>query len=73
MKKLLTIAVALLILVSFAGCAKKGGSIKEITVGAKDYTEEYILGNLYSIMLRENGFKVTENSEAAVQLSEKVF
>ena len=60
MKKLLTIAVALLILVSFAGCAKKGGSIKEITVGAKDYTEEYILGNLYSIMLRENGFKVTE-------------
>jgi len=33
---------------------------KKITVGAKNYTEQYILGNIVSVLLEENGFKVSE-------------
>ncbi len=33
---------------------------KEITVGAKNFTEQYVLGNIISILLENNGFAVTE-------------
>lgn len=33
---------------------------KEITVGAKNFTEQYVLGNMMSILLEKNGFKVSE-------------
>ena len=33
---------------------------KEITVGAKNFTEQYILGNIMSILLENSGFEVTE-------------
>ncbi len=59
MKKLLLITIALVLLLSFSACSKKGDS-KGIVVGAKNYTEQYVLGNIFSLMLQENGFKVTE-------------
>ena len=33
---------------------------KTITVGAKDFTEQYVLGSMISVLLSENGFNVTE-------------
>ena len=61
MKKLLLISIALLLLFTLSACSKKGGdSSKKIIVGAKNYTEQYVLGNIFSIMLQENGFEVTE-------------
>ena len=58
MKKFLILLVVIFLLVgtiaSFA-LAKK-----EITVGAKDFTEQYVLGNIMSILLENSGFEVTE-------------
>ena len=33
---------------------------KEITVGAKNFTEQYVLGNIMSILLENSGFAVSE-------------
>ncbi len=33
---------------------------QKITIGAKNFTEQYILGNLASLLLEENGFQVVE-------------
>ena len=33
---------------------------KRLTVGAKNFTEQYVVGNLISLLLEENGFKVNE-------------
>lgn len=61
MKKVLSILLLIFIITfSFYGCAKKP-EVKEITLGAKAFTEGYILGYLASNLLQENGFKVKEN------------
>lgn len=61
MRKVLTILLLIFtISFSFYGCTKKT-EIKEITLGAKAFTEGYILGYLASTLLQENGFKVKEN------------
>ena len=58
MKKFIILLVVVFLLVgtiaSFA-LAKK-----EITVGAKDFTEQYVLGNIMSILLENSGFEVSE-------------
>ena len=58
MKKFLILLVVIFLLVgtiaSFA-LAKK-----EITVGAKNFTEQYVLGNIMSILLENSGFEVNE-------------
>ena len=58
MKKFLILLVVIFLLVgtiaSFA-LAKK-----EITVGAKNFTEQYVLGNIMSILLENSGFEVSE-------------
>lgn len=61
MKKVLSILLLIFIITfSFYGCVKKT-EVKEITLGAKAFTEGYILGYLASTLLQENGFKVKEN------------
>lgn len=61
MRKVLSILLLIFIIsFSFYGCTKKT-EVKEITLGAKAFTEGYILGYLASILLQENGFKVKEN------------
>jgi osmoprotectant transport system substrate-binding protein len=60
------IVLALLV----AGCGgdedKEGGGnarTPEITIGTKDFTEQYILGQLYSQALEANGFRVRLKSD----------
>ena len=35
-------------------------SVKKITIGSKEFTEQLILGNIMKILLEENGFKVDD-------------
>jgi len=40
------------------GCAQTPGVTKEVTVGGKNFTEQYIIGQLMKQLLEEHGFKV---------------
>ena len=46
-----------------------GAETKKIVVGAKDFTEQYVLGNLISLLLQENGFKVEEKFGTAAAIT----
>lgn len=59
MKRLLTLCTAIILMLVLAAC---GSDSKKITVGAKGFTEQFILGKLTTIMLEENGFTVEERS-----------
>jgi osmoprotectant transport system substrate-binding protein len=48
-------AVAALSAVLFAAC---GGQSKPVRVGSKDFTEEFIVGNMYALLLEANGIPV---------------
>lgn len=55
--------IVIIVLVSclaLGSLAASGAETKKIVVGAKDFTEQYVLGNLMSLLLQENGFKVEE-------------
>jgi osmoprotectant transport system substrate-binding protein len=47
----------LMLVVAFSLTALFGATL---TVGAKNFTEQYVLGNLASLLLEENGFNVVE-------------
>lgn len=49
--------------------AASGAETKKIVVGAKDFTEQYVLGNLISLLLQENGFKVEEKFGTAAAIT----
>lgn len=52
MEKIISLAVAaILVLVMFTGCSSENDTI---VVGAKDYTEQDILGNLLTVLIQEN-------------------
>ncbi len=60
-KKLVIIAISLSIFVlsvMIGGCGKK--EEKSLAIGAKNFTEQFVLGNIFSLLLQKNGFKVTE-------------
>lgn len=61
MRKLLTILTTIMLILVLAGCGSDNGN-KDITVGYKGFTEQFILGKLTTIMLEENGFNVDEKS-----------
>ena len=44
--------------VAIAACGGGGSSDGTISVGSKDFTEQLILGEMYALMLEENGFDV---------------
>ena len=49
-----------------AACGVGGsGSGATINVGAKDFAEEYILGNMYKLLLEDAGFKVNLKTDLA--------
>lgn len=50
--------VLLLVSVLTAGCGGRGASQVTVKVGSKDFTEEFILGEMYALLLQEAGFKV---------------
>ena len=52
----------ILLAVTLGACSGGGGSGTSISVGAKDFTEQYILGNLYEIMLDDAGFDASYQS-----------
>lgn len=54
---LLTVCLCFVIMISSTGVLAQE---KKINVGAKDFTEQYILGHMMSILLQENGFRVNE-------------
>jgi osmoprotectant transport system substrate-binding protein len=43
---------------AIAACGGGGGGDSTISVGSKDFTEQLILGEMYALMLEENGFDV---------------
>ena len=58
MKKFLILLVVVFLLVGTI--ATFALAKKEITVGAKHFTEQYVLGNIMSILLENSGFEVSE-------------
>ncbi|MGJ3250263.1 MAG: glycine betaine ABC transporter substrate-binding protein [Elainellaceae cyanobacterium] len=58
----------------FAACSSSNSDAPTIRVGSKDFTEQYVLGNLYEILLDESGFNAdytpvggsSENHQAIV-------
>src|SRR5680860_190353 len=58
MKKFLILLIVIFLLVG--NIATLALAQKEITVGAKNFTEQYVLGNLMSILLENSGFEVNE-------------
>ena len=64
----LAAATATVLLLALAGCggddeSKSGSKAPTITVGTKNFTEQYILGELYRQALEANGFKVDLKSD----------
>lgn len=49
--------------------AASGAKIKKIVVGAKDFTEQYVLGNLITLLLEENGFQVEQKFGMAAAIA----
>src|SRR5688572_26164364 len=47
----------LLLVVMFAGCGQRAASQPTIKVGSKDFTEEFILAEMYALLLEDAGFK----------------
>ena len=39
-----------------------GSDEKKVTIGAKNFTEQFVLATMTAIILEENGFKVDEKS-----------
>ena len=46
------------------------GSGTTINVGAKDFAEEYIVGNMYKLLLEEAGFKVNLKTDLATNAAQ---
>jgi len=64
--------IVIIVLVSclaLGSLAASGAETKKIVVGAKDFTEQYVLGNLMSLLLQENGFKVEEKFGTAAAIT----
>lgn len=61
MRKLLKVFMTVLLVLVLAACGSDNDA-KTITVGAKGFTEQFVLGKLTVLMLEENGFTVDEKS-----------
>ena len=57
MRKFVKVALVLALMVSLTGSA---WSAKKITVGAKNFTEQYVVGSMLALLLEDKGFDVTE-------------
>jgi osmoprotectant transport system substrate-binding protein len=71
MKNRIFICTVLLLVFCLAlgGLSASGAETKKIVVGAKDFTEQYVLGNLMTLLLQENGFQVEEKFGTAAAIA----
>jgi osmoprotectant transport system substrate-binding protein len=55
-----TVVLVVLVAVLAAACGQRGGGGAQVTlkVGSKDFTEEFILAEMYALLLEHAGFKV---------------
>ena len=60
MNKLLKLIPLLVITVILSACSSFGVTGKEITVGGKNFTEQYLLSEMTGFLLKEEGFKVNQ-------------
>lgn len=79
MKKLLSLALALVLIMVLAACGgqeeassnengSNEGTAQKVTVGAKNFTEQFVLSKILAIYLKENGYEVEEKSNMASQV-----
>ena len=54
MKKYLSVLLCVFLII-LSGCAKEG---KSITIGGKNFTEQYVINQVLALLLEDNGFKV---------------
>lgn len=59
-KKLLMLITILSVVIMLAACG--GSNDKQVTVGAKNFTEQFVLAKMIAIMLEDNGYQVKEKS-----------
>lgn len=59
-KTLIFLVVLMILSITLWGILGGKSSEKIVTVGAKNFTEQYILGNMVSLMLQDAGFDVKE-------------
>ena len=59
-KKLLVILSLLLLTVGVTGCGSQSNDTK-IRIGSKNFTENLILAEIYSLALEDNGYDVERN------------
>ena len=52
------ILISMLIMAAVLVTACSGGGKTTITVGSKDFTEQYIIGEMYALVLEDAGFTV---------------
>ena len=71
MKNRVFICIVLLLVFCLAlgGLSASGAETKKIVIGAKDFTEQYVLGNLMTLLLQENGFRVEEKFGTAAAIT----
>lgn len=56
-KKILSLILLTTTIGVLGGCGNKGGN-SQIVIGSKDFTESYLLSEIYALALEDNGFKV---------------
>ncbi|WP_164217207.1 glycine betaine ABC transporter substrate-binding protein [Virgibacillus sp. YIM 98842] len=62
-KRIISLITVLLIAATLTACGgSDDGESKEITFGAKNFTEQFLLAQMGTIILEENGFNVEERS-----------
>jgi osmoprotectant transport system substrate-binding protein len=52
------VSVVFVVVTLAAACGPRGGAPVTIRVGSKDFTEEFILAEMYALLLEDAGFKV---------------
>jgi len=52
------VSVVFVVVTLVAACGPRGGTPVTIRVGSKDFTEEFILAEMYALLLEDAGFKV---------------
>lgn len=74
MKKILSFTAMIVLMVSLlSACSGEGDtststSDKKVIVGAKNYTEQFVLSKILAIYLKENGYEVEEKNNMASQV-----